>query len=331
MLKIYSILKVSREVKTAVLVIGAILLFIWGYYFLRGRDLFNSYKTYYVTYTDVEGLSPSAPITLNGLVVGKVTGISFKSYETGELLIEMQVKTDFPISATSHATLYEPSLLGGKQIALIPDLKNTTPAKDGGYLLSGLKPGMLSVVGEKLSPLQTKVEATVVSADSLLKSVSNVLDLKTQENLRIAIAEMSATMKQFNQAATSLNGVIAGNKAKIDGTMNNLNRTSANFAQLSDSLNKANLGQAVKNLEKTLGNVDKMINDVEAGKGTLGKLMKDEAMYNNLTAASNELKQLLADVKNNPKRYIHFSVFGKKGTPYKEPVETTTTTEEIKK
>lgn len=324
-------MKVSREVKTALLVIGAILLFIWGYYFLRGRDLFNSYKTYYVTYKDVEGLSPSAPITLNGLVVGKVTAIKFKDYESGELEIEMQVNTDFPISATSHATLYEPSLLGGKQIALIPDLKNHTPAENGAHLLSGLKPGMLSVVGEKLSPLQTKVEATVVSADSLLKSVSNVMDLKTQENLRVAIAEMSATMKQFNQAATSLNGVIAGNKAKIDGTMSNLNRTSANFAQLSDSLNKANLGKAVKNLEKTLTNVDKMINDVEAGKGTLGKLMKDEAMYNNLTAASNELKQLLADVKNNPKRYIHFSVFGKKGTPYKEPVETTATPEEIKK
>ncbi|MNK08412.1 mce related protein [compost metagenome] len=323
-------MKVSREVKTAVLVIGAILLFIWGYYFLRGRDLFNSYKTYYVTYTDVEGLSPSAPITLNGLVVGKVTSIKFKDYETGALEIEMQVKTDFPISATSHATLYEPSLLGGKQIALIPDLKNQTPAENGAHLLSGLKPGMLSVVGEKLSPLQTKVEATVVSADSLLKSVSNVLDLKTQENLRIAIAEMSATMRQFNQAATSLNGVIAGNKSKIDGTMDNLSRTSANFAKLSDSLNQANLGEAVKGLEKTLANVDKMMNDLQSGKGTLGKLMKDEAMYDNLTGASKELKELLADFKNNPKRYVHFSVFGKKGTPYKEPAEPATT-EETKK
>ena len=321
MLKKYSILKITREVKTAILVIGAILLFIWGYYFLRGTDLFNSYKTYYVVYDDVEGLSPSAPVTLNGLVVGQVVGITFTDYETGRLRIEMQVKTDFPISKTSHATLYEPGILGGKQIAIVPDMKNTMLAEDGDELKSGLKPGMLSVVGEKLSPLQTKVESTVVTADSLLHSLNNVFDKKTQENLRLAIAEMSSTMQQFNQTARSLNAVVSGNRSNIDATMSNLNRTSANFAKLSDSLNQANIGQAVKKLERSLATVDSIMNDVQAGKGSLGKLLKDDGMYNNLEDASNELKQLLADIKNNPKRYIHFSVFGRKATPYVEKVE----------
>lgn len=311
-------MKITREVKTAVLVIGAILLFIWGYSFLKGRDLFNSYKTFYVIYDDVEGLSPSAPVTLNGLVVGQVNGITFVDNETGRLRIEMQVKTDFPISKTSHATLYEPSLLGGKQIAIIPDMKNTQLAESGDQLIAGLKPGMLSVVGEKLSPLQTKVESTVVTADSLLTSLNRVFDVRTQQNMRVAIAELTATMQEFNQAAHSLNGMVSDNKSKIDGTLTNLNYASANFAKLTDSLNQANIGQTVKNLEKSLANVDKIINDVESGKGTLGKLMKDEAMYNNLRDASNELKELLADVKNNPKRYVHFSVFGKKGTPYEE-------------
>lgn len=314
-------MKITREVKTAILVFGAILLFIWGYYFLRGTDLFNSYKTYYVVYDDVEGLSPSAPITLNGLVVGQVVGISFTDYETGRLRIEMQVKTDFPISKTSHATLYEPGLLGGKQIAIIPDMKNTALAEDGDELKSGLKPGMLSVVGEKLSPLQTKVESTVVTADSLLHSLNNVFDKRTQENLRLAIAEMSSTMQQFNQTARSLNATVSGNRSNIDATMSNLNRTSANFAKLSDSLNQANIGQAVKKLERSLATVDSIMNDVQAGKGSLGKLLKDEGMYNNLEDASNELKQLIADIKNNPKRYVHFSVFGRKATPYVEKVK----------
>lgn len=314
-------MKVTREVKTAILVIGSILVFIWGYSFLKGRDLFNSYKTFYVIYNDVEGLSPSAPVTLNGLVVGQVTGISFVDDVSGKLKIELQVKTDFPISKTSHATLYEPGLLGGKQIAIIPDMKNTQLAENGDQLQAGLKPGMLSVVGEKLSPLQTKVEATVVSADSLLTNVNRVFDAKTQENLRIAIAEMRNTMEQFNKASQSLNEVVTGNKSKIDGVLNNANEASANLVKLTDSLNQANLGQAVKKLEKSLANVDNIINDVQSGKGTLGKLMKDEAMYNNLTAASNELKELLADLKNNPKRYIHFSVFGKKATPYTAPKE----------
>lgn len=312
-------MKVTREAKTAILVISAILLFIWGYSFLRGRDLFNSYKTYYVVYNNVEGLSPSAPVTLNGLVVGKINSIAFRDTVQGTLVVELQVKTDFPISKTSAAILYEPGFgLSGKQIAIAPDLKNPTDAEDGDYLRSQLEPGMLAVIGDKLSPLQNKVEATVVTADSLLHNISNIFDKKTQENLRVAIAEMSSTMREFNSAAHSLNGTISGNRNNIDATMGNLKRTSENFAAISDSINKANLGVAVKKLEKSLANVDQIINDVQSGKGSLGKLLKDEAMYDNLTDASNELKELLADMKNNPKRYVHFSVFGRKATPYTE-------------
>lgn len=281
-------------------------------------DLFNSYKTYYVIYKDVEGLSPSAPVTLNGLVVGKVTGITFTDHTTGQLQIEMQVKTEFPISKTSYATLYEPGLLGGKQIAIIPDLTNQTPAENGDTLKAGLKPGMLSVVGEKLSPLQTKVEATVVTADSLLHNINNVVDKQTQENLRVSIAELRATMSEFSKAAKTLNATISGNKTNIDATMANLNKTSANFAEISEAVNPDQLAASINSLEHSLSEVDKLVADVQAGKGSLGKLLKDEAMYDNLADASNELKELLADLKRNPKRYVHFSVFGKKGTPYEE-------------
>lgn len=323
-------MKVTREAKTAILVIGAVLLFIWGYSFLKGRDLFNSYTTYYVIYDDVEGLSPSAPVTLNGLVIGKVNSITFKDMVKGSLIVELQVSTDFPISTTSHATLYEPGFgLSGKQVALIPDTKNPTPAQDGAYLISGLKPGMLSVVGEKLSPLQTKVEATVVTADSLLHNISNVFDRQTQQNLRTAIADLSNTMKEFDKAAGTLNGAISGNRKNIDVTFNNLNRMSGNFAKISDSLEAANIGEAVKKLEYTLANVDNIVNDVQSGKGTLGKLLKDEAMYKNLNDASKQLKELIEDLKLNPKRYVSISVFGKKQKPYVAPKEEAKT-EEVK-
>lgn len=314
-------MKITREVKTAILVIVAILLFIWGYSFLRGRDLFNSYRTFYVIYNDVEGLSPSAPVTLNGLVVGKVTNIAFMDTE-GHLKIEMQVKTDFPISKTSYATMYEPGLLGGKQIAIIPDLKNQVMAEDGDQLQAGLKPGMLSVVGEKLSPLQTKVEATVVTADSLLHNLNNVFDKQTQQNLRVAMAELASTMREFNGVARNANGLIADNRGKLSSAVNNLNATTGNLAKITDSINSANLAQTVRKLEGTLTNVDNILADVQNGKGTLGKLMKDEAVYKNLEGASNELKELLADVKNNPKRYVHFSVFGRKSVPYEETEKT---------
>lgn len=312
-------MKISREIKTAILVISSILLFIWGYSFLKGRDLFNSYKTFYAVYDEVEGLAPSAPVTINGLAVGKVTSITL--HNDGKLLVEIQVKTDFPISKTTIATIYEPGLLGGKSIALIPDFKNPAEAIDGQQLSTNVKPGMLSNIGDKLSPLQTKVEKTVVTADSLLMALNNVFDRNTQDNLRKSIAELSVTMKEFSEAAKGVNGLIADNKTKFDGTFTNLNKATANFSKLSDSLNNANIGVAMKKLDKALTNVDKIVNDVQSGKGTLGKLLKDDGMYDNLEGASLEMKQLVKDLKENPKRYVHFSVFGKKPKPYVAPKE----------
>ncbi|MFC6095955.1 MlaD family protein [Flavobacterium qiangtangense] len=312
-------MKISREIKTAILVISSILLFIWGYSFLKGRDLFNDYKTFYAVYDEVEGLAPSAPVTINGLAVGKVTSITL--HNDGKLLVEIQVKTDFPISKSTVATIYEPGLLAGKSIALIPDFKNPVEAEDGQQLSTNVKPGMLSNIGDRLSPLQTKVEKTVVTADSLLMALNNVFDRNTQDNLRKSIAELSVTMKEFSAAAKGVNGLIADNRTKLDGTFTNLDNATANFSKLSDSLNNANIGAAMKKLDKALTNVDKIVNDVQSGKGSLGKLLKDDGMYDNLEGASLEMKQLVQDLKENPKRYVHFSVFGKKPKPYVAPKE----------
>lgn len=313
-------MKVTREVKTAILVIGAVLLFIWGYSFLKGRDLFNSYKTFYVVYDNVEDLSPSAQVTINGLAVGKVHGITIDK-ETGKLKVEMQISTDFPISKTSRAVLYSPGLIAGRKIAIAPDMSNPVSAENGDFLTAGVEPGTIDMVTEKLGPLQNKVEAAVVSADSLLTGISKVLDEKGQEDLKASLSDMRVVMSEFKMASRSLNGMLSENKSKINGTLTNMETASANFAKISDTINNANIGEAVRKLENSLDNVDKMLADVQSGKGTLGKLMKDEAMYNNLTDASNELKELLADFKNNPKRYVHFSVFGKKATPYNETKE----------
>ena len=310
-------MKVTREAKTAILVIGAILVFIWGYSFLKGRDLFNSYRTYYVIYNNVEGLSPSAPVTYSGLIIGKVHSI--KPEKEGRLLVELQISNgDVFISKTSHAVLNKPDLVGGKQIAIESDFKNDVPAEDKSYLTGTEEPGMLSTVSQQLSPLQNKVEATMVSADTLLNSLNNTLDKQTQANLRSSIADLSKTMKDFSEATHSLNKMLADNKEKIDGTFDNMSTTTANLAQITDSINSVNLAQTVRKLENTMANVDNILSDLEAGKGTMGKLLKDEAMYDNLNGASKELKELLADLKNNPKRYMHFSVFGKKNTPYVE-------------
>ena len=315
-------LRITREIKTAILVIASILLFIWGYSFLRGRDLLTDYKTFYVNYDNVEGLVNSAPVTINGLTVGKVSGIKFVG-SSGKIEVSLQIKSDFPFSESSVASIYEPGLIGGKQIMIIPNFADKRIAKSGMTLNGDVKPGLTSLVAERLTPLQEKVEKMVVSADALLKNINTILDSNTKANLKSSIANLDGTLAEFKVASKSVNEMLAENKGKINSTMANVDKASANFAKLSDSLAKVNIGKTVRNLEKTLASVDKIMADVQAGKGTLGKLAKDETMYANLSKSSKELELLLQDLRLNPTRYVNVSLFGKKNKPYKAPVNDT--------
>lgn len=311
-------MKITREIKTAILVIASILLFIWGYSFLRGSDLLSDYRTFYVEFDNVEGLSPSAPVTISGLAVGKVTAITLH-HETAKLTVEIQIKSDFPISKSSIVNLYEPGFIGGKQLQIIPNLEDKSEAETGDTLKSGIVPGMLSAFGDKLAPVQKKVELVLVSADSLINNLNDVLDAKTKNNLKASIENLNQTMAQFSKTTKSINEMLDANKGKVDGIVTNFSNISSNFSKVSDTIAKANLGQAVRDLEKTLEGVNKVVADLEKGKGTMGKLLKDETLYNNFNKTSKELELLLQDLRLNPTRYINVSLFGKKNKPYVAP------------
>jgi len=317
-------LKITREIKTAILVIASILLFIWGYSFLKGKDLLSSYKTFYVHYDNVEGLMNSAPVTINGLKVGKVNRIKFLN-NTGKIEVELQIKSDFPFSKTSIASIYEPGLIGGKQIMITPNFADSSIAESGLILRGDIKPGLTTLVAQRLTPLQEKVEKMVVSADGLLQNVNSILDAKTKTDIKNSIANLDATLAEFKMATHNVNEMIDDNKGKFNSTMTNVDKVSANFAKISDSLSKVNISKTVKSLEQSLASVDKIMADVQSGRGTLGKLAKDESMYINFVKTSKELELLLQDLRLNPTRYVNVSLFGKKNKPYKAPVNDTIT------
>ncbi|MTH15375.1 MlaD family protein [Flavobacterium sp. LC2016-01] len=319
-------MKLTREIKTAILVIASILLFIWGYSFLKGRDLFTNYKTLFVEYDNVEDLAPSAPVTINGLAIGKVNKITLNE-TTGKLLVELQLKTDFPISKTSTAALYSPSLIGGKQIKIIPNLQDKNPADEGQTLSGTVELGLTESLGGKLEPIQAKLDKMLVNIDNLVTGLNNTLDKNTQENVKKAIAELSQTMEQFHKASGSLNSILDTNKGQINGVVTNLNKMSGNFSKISDSLNKADLGKTVRNLNQTLAKVDGLMTNLNSGKGTAGKLLNDDALYNNLAKTSKELELLLQDVRLYPTRYVNVSLFGKKNKPYVAPTQETNSTD----
>jgi phospholipid/cholesterol/gamma-HCH transport system substrate-binding protein len=313
-------LKLTRELKTGILAIITIVLFIWGYSFLKGKDLLDKYRTFYVQYDNVEGLSPSASVTINGLIVGKVTKITLNK-ETGKLMVQLQLKTDFPISKSSVAVIYKPGFIDGKQIAIHPNLADKSECAEGQILTGTSELDLTEALKQQLVPLQAKFEKVMLNADNLLTGINNVLDNQGQQDLKKSLAELSQTMEQFHKASSSINTILDDNKGQINGVVTNLNKVSTDFSKISDSLNKADLGKTAKNLQKTLESLDKMMADIQSGKGSMGKLVKDEALYNNLEKTSKELELLLEDVRLHPTRYVNVSVFGKKNKPYVAPVK----------
>ncbi|MCW1148733.1 MlaD family protein [Flavobacterium lacisediminis] len=314
-------MKLTKEIKTAVLVIVSILLFIWGYNFLKGKNLFDNSNKLYVVFDSVEGLAPSSIVTIKGVPVGRVNSYSF--LENKKVVVELAITSDYPISKTSVAELRGSSPLGGKEIIIIPNDSDNNLVVSGDYLKASSKLGLTDALAQQLEPLQDKVQKLLDNADILFSNVNDILDEKTKQNLKSSIAELNKTLSEFSVASKNINGMIADNKSKINSTMTNLDKTTANFSKMSDSLAKANLGQTVKNLEKTLANVDKIMSDIDKGKGTMGKLIKDDAMYNNFTNTSKELELLLQDLRLNPTRYVNVSLFGKKNKPYVAPVNDT--------
>ena len=311
-------MKLTKEIKTAVLVLSSILLFIWGYGFLKGHDLLTDYKVLFVKYDNVDGLAIAAPVTISGLPVGSVKKITLQE-ETGKLVVELQIKSDFPISKSSLAQMYSPSALGGKQISIVPNLQDKSSTVSGDYLKSSEKQGITDALVSQVGPVKDKLEKVLDNANVMLVNINQVLDEKTKANLRFSLENLNQTLAQFKVASTEVNGLLATNKLKISNTMTNIDKVSANFSKISDSLAKANIGQTIKKLENTLATVDKIMLGLQSGKGTMGKILKDETLYNNFSKTSKELELLLQDVRLYPTRYVNVSLFGKKNKPYVAP------------
>jgi len=309
-------LKLSKEIKTAILVIVGILFFVFGFNYLKGKNLLDSSRTFYTVYDNVEGLAPSTPVTISGLPVGRVQSIGFTDDGSSKLLVKLLVTTDYKFSKNSKAQLYEAGLIGGKAIAIVPAFDNAEEAEDGDTLEADIKAGLSELVNQRLTPLQEKIETMMVSADSLLNNINDVFDSKTKDNLRKGIADMSATMSSFKETSASINSLLKSNQERLNNTLANAESMTNNLNSITDSIAKADLGKTIEELQGTIGKFNNVMASIENGEGSIGKLLKDEGLYNNLEGASKQLEQLLQDMKLNPKRYVHFSLFGKKPGDY---------------
>lgn len=311
-------MKFSRELKTGIIVIGGILLFIMGFSYLKSNPIFDNSKVFYALYDHVGGLQTGTQVTINGFSVGKVNDIRFGD-SSGKLLVTFTVSNDFNFSSNSMAELYDTGIIGGKGIQIIPVFDQGATARSGDTLPTRVRPGITELVQEKLTPLQNKVEDAVSNADSVLVNFNRVLDEDTQKNLRESVKGLNRLIGSLQNTTNNLNEFLTENQGELDSAIGNIHEITVNFSKISDSLANAGLGQTVRSMEATLTNLDAVLQRLEQGEGTMGRLFTDETLYQNLADASEELDLLLQDLRLNPKRYVNVSVFGKKQKEYNLP------------
>lgn len=311
-------MRLSKEVKTGILAIGAILLLIFGYSFLKGTNLLDKNREFYVKYNNVEGLAQAAPVTINGLTVGKVQNITFANSKGG-LIVKFTVEKDFDFSKNSIVRIYSSGLIGGKNLGIFPEYDINNIAKSGDTLRGDVEDGMLTAVTKALGPLEKKVNNTLATVDTLLLNVNDIVDERTRQNLKEAIENLNLTLNSFSGVSENLNHILANNTGKLDNTFTNLDKTANNLSKLTDSLSQLETGKLARDLQDMLDRMNKIVAGIDNGEGSVGKLLNDDKLYENLEGASRQLEQLLQDVKLNPKRYVHISVFGKKNKEYESP------------
>ena len=304
-------MKLSKEIKAVLIIISGIFLFLLGYNFLNSTSLFKKENNLFALYDNVEGLQVGTKVTVNGLSVGKVSKIDFLP-NTTQILVSFSIRNDVVFSKNSVAELYEAGLIGGKSIAIHPVYDNSKKFKSGDTLKSSIKPGLTDVVNQQIAPLQQKLEKVLTNADSLFSGFNIVLNSEGKNNISKTLEKLSSALKNTDDLVSRFNSITKNQSENIAKTILNLKTVSENLSQISDSLSKSSLKQTINNFEKLSSNFNQVLTEIKNGKGTISKLIYEDSLYHNLKNSSKAIDILVKDLKSNPKKYVHFSLFGKK-------------------
>ncbi|WP_397362687.1 MlaD family protein [Olleya sp. R77988] len=306
-------MKLSLEVKTAILVILGIIFFIFGFSYLKGNNILDSNNTYYTEF-DYNALSKSSSVTIKGNNIGKVTDIVY-DIETGKTRVAFSVDNNIKFSKNSIIRLYKPGFMDANALAII-SAKDNDIANNGDFIKSEVETNLVDKLTGNFSNISTELDSTLKSADTLLVSLNSLVTDNSQNGIKNTLAELNSTLKSYKNLSYSINNVVKKNDANIATILDNFKQASNDLTVLSSELKNANLTKTVASLEATLDNVNGLLANVQNGEGSLGKLMSDDKLYANLEGAALQMEQLLEDMKLNPKRYVHFSLFGKKAKQY---------------
>ncbi|MCY3998860.1 MAG: MlaD family protein [Flavobacteriaceae bacterium] len=303
-------MKFSKEVKVTIIFVAGVALFIIGYSFLRNNFILSGSKKIYSYFENVEGLGLGAKVTVNGFSVGSVTGIDF-SEDFSALKVEMNVRSDLTFSKNSTAILYETSLIGGRAIQIIP-VYEADVIQQGDVLPSVIKPVLTALINDQFAPLQTKLENLISNLDSLVIGFNAVFDNTGQVKLRNALEDFTLIVDNVNQLSSEIVVGIRNNQEAVNQTLTDVAMASKNMKSLSDSLIGIDLNYTVSKMNNLIGDIDSMVSLMQSNKGTIGQLVTDPNLYENLNQTTQTLNALMLDLQTNPKKYVHFSLFGRR-------------------
>jgi phospholipid/cholesterol/gamma-HCH transport system substrate-binding protein len=315
--------KISNEVKVGATALLTIVVFVWLFNFLKGKDFLKSTAIYYTIYDKVGGLAESSPVEINGYKVGVVRSVDFIDAKSGRLLVVFSVNKNFKLPKNTVAEIVSISLLGGMKVQFVYG-KGPGTYSEGDTIPGRLAESLVDKVETEFLPVKDKISNLIVVLDSVISSVNEVLNADFKKGLK-------GTLANLNSTTASLDKILSSKEKELKATIDNVNKFTqmlsdnsgkmnkafSNLESITDTIAAADVYKSVSNLKTSLEKASLLMDNMNKGKGSAGQFLTNDTLYTNLTSSLESLNLLLKDMKTNPKRYVHFSIFGKKSTPSK--------------
>jgi len=305
-------MKIRTEVKIGLIAVVTLAVFAWTYNYMKGLNVFKQFHSFHVFYDDIEGLKESNPVTLNGFKVGLVNTIDLADDQSGKIAVNIVLERSFDLPKNSVAEIYNADLLGSKAIRF--RLGNSPILAESGDTLEGRVEPSLSNL---LSPVKDKADKIMNSIDSVLIVVLKSLDGNFSDDFKSTIQHLKNSAQALDLFLNAENGQFPAISSNIeDITLSLKNNTKKfdtimdNMESFSDSLAQSQFKSMINNMSTSLLSLNELLEGINEGKGTIGALATNDTLYQNLESLSHNLDLLLMDMKDNPKKYVHFSVWG---------------------
>lgn len=290
---------------------------------MKGKSLFTTDNIFYAKFDNVEGLAASNPVSINGLKVGQVDQIIPITEPDGKIhfVVKVTVDDNFEFSKRSTLEIFEPGLMSGKEMRV--NLAYGSPmAKDGDTLKGAFTLSMMNNISSQVGPVKDQVQVVLRRVDSLMMNANAITDAQNQQAIRALLSSLNRTVTSFEATSQQTNSLLANNDPRIQKMLDNANLATISaktaidkYGRVADEVDVQKLNNTIDKLSLTADKLNGVISGIQNGEGSLGKLAKDEQLYQNLNESSANLNNLILDLKANPKRYLNFSVFGKNSTP----------------